>query len=131
MVVEYKRYKREAPAGWSDAWMTDVIQCGFFKVRDFEEVCRGVAGLKATCEARGWVQEAQNLAWVIELLRVAHPTHLPGISERLHEPEPASDSDGEEQHCGVCCGPLACRSGIVVCTGFKQVHAHSKSLVDS
>ena len=52
-MVEYKRYQREAPAGWNDAWMRDVIQCGYFKVRDFEVVCRGIAGLKARCEASG------------------------------------------------------------------------------
>lgn len=123
MVVEFKRYKREKPQGWSEAWMRDVVQCGLFKVRDFEEIRRGIAGLKATCEARGWLQEAHNLEWVIELLRVAHPSHLPGMYERMHEPDP-SDSEAEEQQCGACCCQLVClcRSGVGRWY-FKQMHA--------
>lgn len=100
MVVEYKRYKREKPEGWSEAYMAEVVQCMIFKVRDFETVRRGVATMKAACDAKGYVQEARNLAWVVELLQCAHPTHLPGLYARVHEPDPSSDSEVDEHHAG-------------------------------
>lgn len=102
MVVEYKRYKRDMPEGWSDAWMNDVIQAMVFKARDFDMVRRGVAGMKATCESRGYVQEARNLAWALELLECADPTHLPGMHARLHQPDCSSDTDGDDHPCGAC-----------------------------